>query len=83
MKIYIIAIAIIAALAGTAWADGFGCTECHSKNPKLKAMHEALEFKDCFTCHNSVTNVRFSDEAKRNRDKDPRCVRCHQNDKGK
>ena len=27
------------------------CKVCHSKNPKMVAMHTALEFKDCFKCH--------------------------------
>ncbi len=44
----------------------------------MRAMHEALGFKGCEACHASRTDVKFTDEAKRNRSKDPRCVRCHQ-----
>lgn len=32
-------------------SPAFGCTVCHSKNPRMVRMHEALQFKDCFVCH--------------------------------
>lgn len=34
---------------GTAFA--FECKVCHSKNPKMVAMHRALEGQNCFGCH--------------------------------
>lgn len=57
-------------------SPGFACTECHSKNPKMVRMHEALEYKDCFVCHGPTAkktgeapNVRMT--------RDELCVRCH------
>lgn len=29
----------------------YACNVCHSKNPKMVAMHRALEYRDCFNCH--------------------------------
>lgn len=33
-------------------ATAFECKVCHSKNPKMVAMHKALEGQNCFGCHN-------------------------------
>ena len=32
-------------------AQAFECKVCHSKNPKMVAMHKALEGQNCFGCH--------------------------------
>lgn len=32
-------------------ALAFECKVCHSKNPKMVAMHRALEGQNCFGCH--------------------------------
>ena len=32
-------------------ADAFECKVCHSKNPKMVAMHKALQGQNCFGCH--------------------------------
>jgi hypothetical protein len=29
----------------------FECKVCHSKNPRMVAMHRALEGQNCFGCH--------------------------------
>jgi len=34
-----------------ALASAFECKVCHSKNPKMVAMHKALEGQNCFGCH--------------------------------
>jgi len=52
------------------------CTECHSKNPKMVRMHEALEFKDCFQCH-GPTAERKAQGQKDEITTEPLCVRCH------
>lgn len=68
--------ALILMLAAPARAE-FVCNECHSKNPGLRAMHAALEYKNCGQCHPSRDQVKFTDAEKKNRNKDARCVRCH------
>ena len=56
--------------------DGaYACTVCHSKNPKMVLMHEALEFKDCFVCHGP--NSKRSGERKNEKSNAELCVRCH------
>jgi hypothetical protein len=52
------------------------CGECHSKNPKMVRMHEALEFKGCFQCHGSG-RLKPRPEQRRQMMTDPLCVRCH------
>jgi hypothetical protein len=49
------------------------CTVCHSKNPEMRRMHEALGYKDCFTCHGPSANP--FDRAQRQTDH--RCIPCH------
>ena len=76
MKIAIAAVVLVFMLATSLYAE-FQCGECHSKDPKLKRMHEALQFKGCPKCHVSRSEMKFTDEAKANRGKDPRCIPCH------
>ena len=45
------AIAILGMLLFASRASAFKCTVCHSKNPKMVAMHKANQGKDCFGCH--------------------------------
>ena len=69
---------------GAAQAGPFGsggmqmpkCTVCHSKNQDMRAMHAALEYKDCFLCHGPGG---LWPEEKRTEQKaaDPECARCH------
>lgn len=39
------------ALLSANLASAFECNVCHSKNPKMVAMHKANKGKDCFGCH--------------------------------
>lgn len=56
--------------------EASACNVCHSKNPKMVKMHQALEYKDCFTCH--LNGLKSSSEEKQlQRETDARCVRCH------
>ncbi len=52
------------------------CNECHSKNPKMVAMHRELGFKDCFTCHN-LSGKKTREELMKQRQEDRLCIRCH------
>ena len=52
------------------------CTVCHSKNPKMVRMHEALGFKNCFMCHGPGKNKYFA-ERKEQMATDPLCNGCH------
>jgi hypothetical protein len=67
-----IAIMLSCALSSPA----FSCNVCHSKNPKMVRMHEALQFKDCFTCH-KPGSLKTGAELKGQMTSDPRCVTCH------
>ncbi|MCK4910775.1 MAG: hypothetical protein KAR83_03995 [Thermodesulfovibrionales bacterium] len=60
-------------------SNGIGmpkCTVCHSKDPKMKAMHKALDYKDCFTCHGRG-KLWPKDQRQRQKTEDPLCTRCH------
>ena len=52
------------------------CNECHSKNPKMVRMHEALQFRDCFKCH-GLGQMKKGEEQKTQMVTDQRCVACH------
>jgi hypothetical protein len=56
--------------------NALACNVCHSKNPKMVRMHEALEFKDCFSCH-GPTAKKSADPPEKQMLTDDRCVRCH------
>ncbi len=52
------------------------CKVCHSKNPKMVAMHTALEFKDCFKCH-GPGGLWPPEKRQEQMSTDPLCTRCH------
>lgn len=52
------------------------CTVCHSKNPKMVRMHEALGYKDCFVCH-GPTAKKSTEDPKERMTSDALCIRCH------
>ncbi len=53
------------------------CKECHSKNPKLVKMHEALGFQKCGMCHQGGMKKRPPEEVKKQVSEDPLCTGCH------
>lgn len=57
-------------------SDASACTVCHSKNPKMVRMHEALEYKDCFDYHGPASK-RKAPKAKDESLTDPLCTSCH------
>lgn len=60
--------------AGNSYA--LKCNECHSKNPKMVKMHQALGFKDCFKCH-GFKGKKSKEELKEQMVTDEKCVGCH------
>jgi len=53
------------------------CTVCHSKNPKMVRMHEALGFKDCFRCHKPGSMSSAPSGRGQMMATDERCIPCH------
>jgi Cytochrome c3 len=59
------------------------CKVCHSKNPKMVAMHTALRGEGCFGCHNAGDKLMGKGQPKdresqlKRRGTDVQCVRCH------
>lgn len=75
---------ILAFLAVALPADAFQCTVCHSKNPKMVAMHKALQGENCFICHKMGEKLMGKGQPKdgkslmRRRAADATCLKCHQ-----
>jgi hypothetical protein len=61
----------------------FQCNECHSKNPAMVRMHEALRGRGCFDCHKVGQKLMGKGQPKdlgsllARRSNDPLCVECH------
>jgi len=61
----------------------FECTVCHSKNPKMVAMHKAVEGKNCFGCHKIGEKLMGRGHSKdmnsllKRRVSDAECLPCH------
>lgn len=79
IALLVLAIGLSAATAATA----FECKVCHSKNPKMVAMHKALQGENCFGCHNPGDKLMGKGQPKaresqlQRRIADAQCVRCH------
>ncbi|QEM69563.1 cytochrome C [Geobacter sp. FeAm09] len=79
MPFFTLAIGLAAATAAAA----FECKVCHSKNPRMVAMHTALRGENCFGCHKVGDRLMGKREPKdtesllRRRVSDAECVRCH------
>lgn len=58
------------------------CTVCHSKNPKMVRMHEALGFKECFRCHKPGSMKSGTGGREQLMTTDERCIPCHANKVG-
>jgi len=61
----------------------FECNECHSKNPAMVRMHQAVRGRGCFDCHNIGDKLMGKGVPKdkasqlQRRVSDPLCVECH------
>lgn len=52
------------------------CNVCHSKNPNMVRMHEALEYKNCFSCH-QPGQIKTGAERKIQMTSERQCSGCH------
>lgn len=74
---------ILAALSLAVQADAFECNVCHSKNPKMVAMHKAAKGQNCFGCHKVGEKLMGKGQPKdlesllKRRVGDPLCLPCH------
>jgi|GEM_PF-2218686 len=77
------ALAVAICLLAATTAPAFECKVCHSKNPKMVAMHKALQGQDCFGCHNPGDKLMGKGRPKdresllKRRVTDVQCLRCH------
>jgi predicted CXXCH cytochrome family protein len=76
MKILFVVMMTVSLLLVLASMPEAACNECHSKNPKMRKMHEALGYKDCFKCH-GMGQVKKGEEQKTQMKTDPLCSGCH------
>ena len=64
-------------------ANAFECKECHSKNPAMVKMHNALKGRNCFDCHKIGENLMGKGLPKDKQSQmkrmvsDPLCTECH------
>ena len=78
----IVTLAVILAVL-PATAPAFECTVCHSKNPGMVRMHQALQGRNCFDCHKVGEKLMRKKEPKdresllARRTSDPFCGPCH------
>lgn len=63
--------------------SAFECRVCHSKNPKMVAMHKALEGQNCFGCHKAGERLmgksrpKDPDSLLKRRVRESECLPCH------
>jgi len=64
-------------------SQAFECKVCHSKNPKMVAMHKTLEGENCFGCHKVGEKLMGKSQPKdldsllRRRTMEAACLPCH------
>lgn len=79
----VIAYVVIGLLGGSGVAEAFECKVCHSKNPKMVAMHKALEGQNCFGCHKVGEKLMGKGQPKdmgsllKRRTTQEECLPCH------
>ncbi|HEY3309196.1 MAG TPA: cytochrome c3 family protein [Desulfuromonadaceae bacterium] len=80
---YKTAVILVASLLWTNTASAYECKVCHSKNPKMVAMHTALQGQNCFGCHKVGEKLMGKGQPKdrdsllKRRAVDTECLRCH------
>ncbi|HEX9080139.1 MAG TPA: hypothetical protein VF795_11150 [Desulfuromonadaceae bacterium] len=63
--------------------NAFECNVCHSKNPKMVAMHKALQGQNCFGCHTvgerlmGKAQPKDRDALLKRRATEAECLPCH------
>ena len=66
----------------------FECNVCHSKNPAMVRMHQALKGQGCFGCHKPGERLMGKQQPKdresllQRRTTDALCTPCHQKQGG-
>ncbi len=64
-------------------ADAFECNVCHSKNPAMVRMHQALKGQSCFGCHKVGAKLMGKGQPKdhdsllKRRQSEEICLPCH------
>jgi Class III cytochrome C family len=64
-------------------AHAFECKVCHSKNPAMVRMHQAVQGRGCFDCHKVGEKLMGKGQQKdlaslmKRRVADSLCVECH------
>lgn len=64
-------------------ADAFECNVCHSKNPAMVRMHQALKGQGCFGCHKVGAKLMGKGQPKdtesllKRRQTEDICLPCH------
>jgi hypothetical protein len=70
-------------ILSSSFAAAFECKVCHSKNPKMVAMHKALEGQNCFGCHKVGEKLMGKGQPKdldsqlKRRVTETECLPCH------
>ena len=81
--VVMMAVWFVAGGASLAWAGAFECNVCHSKNPSMVKMHEAVRGRGCFGCHKVGERLMGKGQPKdkaslmERRVNDPVCIECH------
>ncbi|ANA41472.1 MULTISPECIES: cytochrome c3 family protein [Geobacter] len=80
----VLAMAVVWFVAGdVSLAGAFECNVCHSKNPAMVTMHEAVRGRGCFGCHKVGERLMGKGQPKdkaslmERRVKDAACIECH------
>ena len=74
---------LTAAILTASSAQAYECKVCHSKNPKMVAMHTALEGQNCFGCHKvgeklmGKSRPKDPDSLLKRRVTEAECLPCH------
>jgi hypothetical protein len=79
----ILVICLSVTMLNASAAHAFECNVCHSKNPKMVAMHTALQGQNCFACHKvgeklmGKSKPKNLDSLLKRRATEAECLPCH------